>query len=350
MGASEPVRMAVIGAGQIAERVHLPNLERLPGVVLQGVVDPDSNRREVIRSRWANMPAFESMDELLASGTPDGLIVCTPPEQHLESALRVLSSGAHLYLEKPIATRLAEGRALIEAWRESTQIAAMGFNYRYHPGITRLVRRFEVGEIGARIAIRTLFSAPGDDRRGWRFSPSLGGGALIDIGSHHLDLIRFVTGEGAKEVSATLFSRVTEGDTAFITLALTDGSMADCLFVLGGPEVDRFEIVGEEGVLALDRLAGRVEYTAPRFAHDRRSAMRRAARLARAAAREVTRSAGEPSYRIALAAFVSAIRGSGERLPTLEDGLRALEMAEAAAESAREKKVVRVGPTAGRPI
>lgn len=350
MGAGDPVRIAVIGAGRIAEQVHIPNLERLSGVVLEGVVDPDSNRREVIRSRWANIPAFESMNDLLASRTPDALMVCTPPEQHLGSALRTLSSGAHLYLEKPIATRSAEGRAMSEAWRESMQIAAMGFNYRYHPGITRLVRRFEAGEIGARIAIRTVFSAPCDDRQGWRSSPSRGGGALVDLGSHHLDLIRFVTGEGAEEVSATLSSRVTEGDTAFITLALTDGSVADCLFVLGGPEADRFEIVGEGGILALDRLAGRVEYTAPRFTHDRRSAMRRAARLTGDAAREVARSAGEPSYRLALAAFVSAIRGSGEPLPTLEDGLRALEMAEAAAESAREKKVVRVGPTAGRPI
>ncbi|MGH7543245.1 MAG: Gfo/Idh/MocA family protein [Gemmatimonadota bacterium] len=342
--------MAVIGAGRIAEHVHLPNLRRLPGVVVEGVVDSDAERRHVIRSRWADTPVFESIEALLGSGTPDAMVVCTPPEHHVEVALRALSCGTHLYLEKPIATRTAEARAMVEAWSTSARIAVMGFNYRFHPGIRELARRFEAGEVGARIAIRSLFSAPEDDLEGWRSSPSRGGGALIELGSHHLDLIRFVTGKEVRELTATFSSRLTESDTAFVTLGLTDESMADCLFILGGPEVDRFEIIGERGILSLDRLAGRVEYVEQRFGHGRGSAVRRAARLARGAAREASRPAGEPSYRLALAAFVRAVRGSRDPLPSLEDGFRALELAEVAVESARTGKSVLVGPAAERVV
>lgn len=333
----------MIGAGRIAEHIHLPNLLRFPGVRLAGVVDPDRGRRHVVQSHWTRLPVFESIDELLGSATPDALVVCTPPEHHVEGALRALGCGAHLYLEKPIATRSAEARALVEAWRASTRIATMGFNYRHHPGIRELVRRFEAGEVGARIAIRTLFSAPQEDPDSWRSSPARGGGALVDLGSHHLDLVRFVTGEEVRELVAT---RSPSGDTASVTLTLTDRSMADCLFLLGGPEVDRFEIIGERGILSLDRLAGRVEYVERRFGHDRGSAFRRATRLALVAARQAGRPAGEPSYRLALAAFVEAVRGSRDPLPSLEDGLRALELAEAAIESARARKVLYVGPAA----
>jgi len=340
---SDVVEIAVIGAGWIAEQVHLPNLRRLSGVVIKGVVDPDAERRLVIQSRWAGMPVFESIENLLGSGTPDALLVCTPPEHHIEGALRALSCGTHLYLEKPIATRTSEARAMVDAWRPSTRIAAMGFNYRFHPGISELVRRFVAGEVGARIAIRTLFSAPDNERGSWRSMSSRGGGALVELGSHHLDLIRFVTGEEVREVTATLSSRLAESDTAFVTLALTDESMADCLFLLGGPEVDRFEIIGERGILSLDRLAGRVEYVKRRFRHDRASAVQRAARLAWGAAREASRPAGEPSYRLALAAFVQAVRGSRDLLPSLADGLRALELAESAIESARTRKSLLVG-------
>ena len=340
------IEFAVIGAGWIAEHVHLPNLRGLSGVVVKGVVDPDAERRHVIQSRWAGMPVFESVEELVGSGMPDALLVCSPPEHHVEGARLALSCGTHLYLEKPIATRTSEARAMVDVWRPSTRIAAVGFNYRFHPGIGELRRRFEADEVGDRIAIRTLFSVPDDDRGGWRSQPSRGGGALVELGSHHLDLIRHVTGEEVREVTTTLSSRLAQGDTAFVTLALTDGSIADCLFVLGGPEVDRFEIIGERGILSLDRLAGRVEYVERRFRHDRRSAVERGARLAWVAAREASRRAGEPSYRLALEAFVRAVRGSREPLPSLADGLRALELAEAAVESARTRKSLLVGPAA----
>ena len=118
------VGIAVIGAGRIAEQVHIPNLLRFPGVTLEGVVDPDRGRRHAIQSRWTHLPAFESIDQLLGSARPDALVVCTPPEHHVEGALRALGCGAHLYLEKPIATRSAEARGMVEAWRASTRIVS----------------------------------------------------------------------------------------------------------------------------------------------------------------------------------------------------------------------------------
>lgn len=339
---AELIKVGVVGAGRIAERVHIPNLRRLPGVVVEGVVDPDAERRRVIRSRWPETPVFETTDDLLESRAPDALIVCTPPEHHAEGARQALAGGTHLYLEKPIATRSAEARDIVQAWRASPKIAAMGFNYRFHPGIGELKRRVEAGEVGAVIAIRTLFSVPSAVGSGWWSAPSRGGGALIDLGSHHLDLVRFVTGLEVEEVAAAPAKGSVGRDTVFLTLDLTDGSVANCLFVHGGPEVDRFEIIGESGVLSLDRLAGRVEHVERRFGHDRRSALRRAGHLARVAAGEAGRSPGEPSYRLALAAFLGAIRGAAGPLPSLADGLCALELAEAAVESAGTRKALRI--------
>lgn len=343
------IKVGVVGAGRIAERVHIPNLSRIPGVVVEGVVDPDAERRKVIRSRWPETPVFETTDDLLGSRAPEALIVCTPPENHAEGARQALAGGTHLYLEKPIATRSAEARDIVQSWR-SPKTAAMGFNYRFHPGIRELKRRVSAGEVGAVIAIRTLFSAPSADGSGWWSAPSRGGGALIDLGSHHLDLVRFVTGLEVEEVAATPAKGSVGRDTVFVTLVLTDGGVANCLFVHGGPEVDRFEIIGESGVLSLDRLAGRVEHVERRFGHDRRSALRRAGHLARVAAGEAGRRPGEPSYRLALEAFLGAVRGAADHLPTLADGLRALELVEAAVESVRTRRPVHTGAAAGQEV
>ena len=344
------IKVGVVGAGRIAERVHIPNLSRIPGVMVEGVVDPDAERRKVIRSRWPETRLFETTDDLLGSSAPEALIVCTPPEHHAEGARQALAGGTHLYLEKPIATRSVDGRDILRSWSASPKVAAMGFNYRFHPGIGELKRRVSDGEVGAVIAIRTLFSAPSADGSGWWSAPSRGGGALIDLGSHHLDLVRFVTGLEVEEVAATPAKGSVGRDTVYVTLVLTDGGVANCLFVHGGPEVDRFEIIGESGVLSLDRLAGRVEHVERRFRHDRRSALRRAGHLARAAAGEAGRSPGEPSYRLALEAFLGVLQGAVDRLPTLADGLRALELVEAAVESVRTRRPVHTGAAAGQEV
>lgn len=349
MRADGDLRVVVVGVGRIAESVHLPVLSALPGVSVIGVVEPRPERRELACARWAGVEAFASIDELTDA---DALIVCTPPDQHVGPALRAFELGAHLYLEKPIATRSEDAREIVEASRSSSRLSMLGFNYRFHPGVAKLEQRLADGEIGARVAVRTVFSVPASGPDDWRRLRARGGGALQDLGGHHVDLVRLVTGEEAIEVTASIWSCRSEDDTAMLTVGMSDGSFAQSLFAHGGPEVDRIEVFGEEGSLTLDRLRGEVERNPARFEYGRAAVLRDAWHDAVRAARRVVRQPGELSYRLALTAFVDAARGRGsDRLPTLEDGLRALECLEAAIESSATGSTVSVSvrPPGGEP-
>jgi predicted dehydrogenase len=355
MRADEDLRVVVVGVGQIAESIHLPVLSALSGVSISGVVDPRLQRRDLARARWPGVEAFASIDELAGAEAPDALVVCTPPDHHVAPALRAFELGAHLYLEKPIAVRSEDAHKIVEASRGSSRVAMLGFNYRFHPGVTELARRLAAGEIGVRVAIRTVFSVPTLDPDDWRRVRAQGGGALLDLGGHHIDLLRFITGEDATEVTASISSRQSEDDTALVTVGLSDGSFAQSLFAFGGSESDRFEVFGEEGSLALDRLKGEVEFHPTRFEYGRAPVLRDVVRGLAGTARRIFREPGERSYHVALSAFVRAARAGGARgahggadqLPTLEDGLRALECIEAAIESSATRSTVTVRPANG---
>jgi predicted dehydrogenase len=360
MRADDDLRVVVVGVGQIAESIHLPVLSALSGVSIRGVVDPRPERRDLVRARWPGVEAFGSIDELAGAAAPDALVVCTPPDHHEGPALCAFELGAHLYLEKPIAVSSEDARRIVEASEGSSRVAMLGFNYRFHPGVTELARRLATGEIGERVAIRTVFSVTALDPDDWRRVRARGGGALQDLGGHHIDLMRFITGEDATDVTASISSRQSEGDTALVTVGLSDGSFAQSLFAFGGPESDRFEVFGEKGSLALDRLKGEVEFHPPRFEYGRGAALRDAVRELAGTARRIVRAPGERSYHLALSAFVHAARarhgqdaglGPGaHQLPTLEDGLRALECVEAAIESSATGSTVTVRPAGAGPF
>lgn len=345
MKTDEDLRFAVVGVGQIAESVHLPVLSTLPGVTICGVVDPRPERRELARARWTGIRTFASIDELTDVDVPHALLVCTPPDQHVDPALRAFELGAHLYLEKPIAARSEDARIIVEASKGSARVSMLGFNYRYHPGVNEVARRLAAGEIGARVAIRTFFSVPAAGPDDWRRVRARGGGALLDLGAHHFDLLRFITGADAIDVSASISSRQSEDDMALVSVRLSDGSCAQSLFALGAAESDRVEVFGEDGSLALDRLRGEVELHPAKFEYGRATVLRELSRDAMRATRRILRRPGERSYRLALSAFLRATRGEDvDPLPTLEDGLRALEWIEAAMESSATRSTVALSP------
>lgn len=329
------LRVGVVGAGHIAEVAHLPALAAIGGATVVGVAEPSAERRAVVAAAWPGVPTFESAEDLVGTGSVDALVVCSPPVHHRAAALLAFEAGLHLYLEKPIAAAVEDGQAIVDAWRDSARVAAVGFNYRFHPAVQELRRRLAAGEIGRRVAMNTVFSVPMDDASmdggpGWRRSAAAGGGAVLELGSHHFDLIGYLTGESIDEVvAATLTSRRWESDTADVSLRLSDGTAAHCTFALGAGEIDRIEILGESGALMMDRNAGEVSATPSRFEHGRVAALRRGVRAAAAGLARLAAGTGEPSYRAALSAFVRAAGGEPVEVPGLEAGLRSLRVADA---------------------
>jgi predicted dehydrogenase len=169
---------------------------------------------------------------------------------------------------------------------------------------------------------------------------------LLDLASHHIDLVRFLFQQEVRAVSADIESRCTEHDTTTLHLRLADGLRVQSYFSLCAVDEDRFEIYGQAGKLTVDRYRClNVEIDEAGGASSR---LRRITRRLRSMGnvpylfKKLRSPWHEPSYREALSRFISVVRGCEKASPDLLDGYRSLEVIEAAEESAKTGRVVDV--------
>jgi myo-inositol 2-dehydrogenase/D-chiro-inositol 1-dehydrogenase len=342
---SPSVAVALLGCGAIASAVHLRLLRRARHVKLVGVADPSEQARERARG-IAGVETVSDPLELIARADVDAVVVCARTDQHAELALAAVAGGKHLYLEKPIATSLEDGNRIVEAARSAGVIGMTGFNHRFHPLHVRARRLLAAGAIGQVEAIQTSFCepvAPGSMPE-WKSFRATGGGVLLDLASHQVDLVRWLLGDEIERVEASVSSRLTEDDVAHLRLRTVGGVAVDGFFSLRSGRGDHLRFFGEQGILHLDRYALRLELARTRTdigaVRRRREPPLWASRPWQL--RKLVRPAHEPSYRRSLAAFIEALRGGARELPTLEDGLRSLEVVLAAEASARAGEPVLV--------
>lgn len=190
--------------------------------------------------------------EVVENREVDAVLIALPAHLQAEAAVAAFAAGKHVYLEKPIAATLYDGRRIIDAWRESECIGATGFNYRFHPLIDELRQQIRSQRIGQVIAVRGTFTTTDRDLPVWKLSRATGGGALLDLASHHIDLLRFALGAEVESVSARIFSLQSEADAATIDLRLSGNIAAQLLVSLRSGDENRIEVFGRKGKLAVD--------------------------------------------------------------------------------------------------
>jgi predicted dehydrogenase len=332
------VGIALLGCGSIAAPVHLRLLRRHRDVEVIGVADPSSEARAV--AERAGVRAVADPLELLDDPAVAAAVVCAPTHVHAELGLAVFERGKHLFLEKPIAASVEDGIRLVEASEAAGTVAAVGFNHRYHPLHGRARELLRAGALGPVRAIQTAFCQPlaTGELAAWRRSRATGGGVLLDLASHQVDLVRWLLADEVVSAGAEIESGASEDDTARIELRTAAGVAVSGFFSYRAARCDVLRITGTTGTIELDRYAPALRISSTRAGvgdvRSRRDPPAWQPRLWRLHRR--LRPAYEPSYERALAAFVDALHGKERPLPTLVDGLRSLEVVVAAEAAARD--------------
>jgi predicted dehydrogenase len=328
------VRLGVIGCGKVACRIHLGALRRVRGAKVVAVADPVPARRAEGARLAGGVAAFADWKELLRQDNIDAVLICTPSAQHAECAVEALASGKHVYVEKPLASNLAQAESVLRAWEPTGLVGMSGFNYRHHPVYLKAREVVTSGVLGQVIAIRSCFTSAGEWIDEWRKERSLGGGVLLDLAGHHIDLAQFVLGQRVSEVSAHVASLRSEQDTAWTHMTLANGVPMQSFFSLRGTDSNRFEIYGGSARLTVDYLAGTLEIVS----QGRRNLTQSlTAVLGQGWSRLKHGLAGgrDPSYELAFSKFVNAIANGRQRIaPDLHDGFCVLQVIDAAEHSA----------------
>lgn len=345
----KPLTIGLIGCGWLARQVHLPILRRLPDVDLIALAEPDPDRRQEARHCFPAAIGYADYCDVLKMRDVDAVIVSVPTALHGEVAIAAMQLGKHLYLEKPIATSLKEADKIVCVWKQSGVVGMVGFNYRFNALHQAARMQIDAGKLGSIIGVRTVFSTPTRSMPAWKQTRSEGGGVLLDLASHHIDLVRFLFQQEVRTVYAVIESRCSEHDTATLLLRLADGLRVQSLFSLGGVDEDRFEIYGQAGKLTVDRYRSlNVEFVDAGGATSR---LRRLTKRLKSVPsvpylfKKLQSPWHEPSYRESLSRFVSAARERDTVSPDLSDGYRSLEVICAAEESAQTGRWVSLMPS-----
>jgi predicted dehydrogenase len=188
-----PVRIAIAGAGLIGKR-HAEAIAASPGVALHSIVDPSEagrNYAELIGARW-----HASLAEAFETGKPDGVVLATPNQVHVENGLECVAAGVPALIEKPLATDLEAGQALVEAGERAGVPLLVGHHRRHNPLIAAAKKQIVDGLLGTLVAVHGMFWLMKPDDyfdTDWRRQP--GGGPVFLNLIHDIDLLRHLIGE-----------------------------------------------------------------------------------------------------------------------------------------------------------
>ena len=215
----EKVRIGIIGCGGIAHGKHMPALQRLPQVEMVAFCDIEEDKAVRAAGQFGVNGAKTYMDyrELIASGTVDAVHVCTPNNSHAQIAIDTMEGGLHVLTEKPMAKTAADARAMVEAAKRTGKILTVGYQSRYRADSQYLKKLVEDGELGEvymakahavrRRAVPTWGVFLDADKQG--------GGPLIDIGTHALDLTLWLMDNyKVKSVVGSVYRKLADRENA----------------------------------------------------------------------------------------------------------------------------------------
>jgi predicted dehydrogenase len=199
----------VIGAGSVARRRTMPSMKAIDSAELVAVMVRDKERARAIASEYGAKRSYTDVLDLLSDGEIDAVYISTPVAFHKDHAVAALRAGKHVLLEKPMARTVRECDEIIEEARKSGKHLQICFIMRFHPAYREIKGMVESGEFGEIVMARAQMMKWYDIEPGsWRLDPEIsGGGVLIDVGSHLLDLMAFLLGD-ISEISAIKDSRV----------------------------------------------------------------------------------------------------------------------------------------------
>ena len=191
----DKLRVGVIGLGM--GRNHIAGYQGHPGAEVVALADPNAARLKEIGDKYGVASRYASAEEMLERERLDVVSIATPNKYHLELTLAAIASGAHVLCEKPMAMNAAEGRQMLEAAQRAQKRLMINFSYRFTEQSMALKSLVDEGILGDVYFARTVWhrrrGLPGFG--GWFGQKALsGGGPLIDLGVHRLDLALWLMG------------------------------------------------------------------------------------------------------------------------------------------------------------
>ena len=340
------MRMGLVGYGGGGRYFHAPYMVAAQGIELVGVVTTNPQRRAKVATDFPGLPVHDRLEDLLAAGV-DAVTITTPPQTRRELVLQALAAGVHVVADKPFAPTAAAARELAAVADKADRRLAVFHNRRWDADLRTVRAVLDAGRLGELWRVESRFEL--DEAR--TLDPGPQGGLLRDLGTHLVDQMIWLLGPVARVYAELDFVELPEGRTdAGFAVSLTHASGVRSRVSAGklNHRVEKsWRVVGSEGSYV---ASGTDVQTQAVFAGLRpategerwgREAPNRWGTLSTAGGDEAVPSE-RGAYQDYYTAFAAAVRGEGPLPVTAEDGIRLLEVLDAARLSAAEGRVVQM--------
>jgi UDP-N-acetylglucosamine 3-dehydrogenase len=334
-----PARVLVVGLGVMGSH-HLRVLHALDDVAVAGAVDPDPERLAAAERAYGGLRTFATLAEALDAGPADAVCLAAPVPELPGLASEAVAAGVAVLVEKPLAPTEEEARAVVEEAERAGAALGVGLVERFNPAVVELRRRLEAGELGEVIQLHARRLSPFPDR-----DSNLG--AALDLATHDIDLMRWLTGDEVLRLFAETERRRHDRGEDLVSATLRFAGGATGLLEanwLTPAKVRRLDVTGTEGMFAVNYLTqDLLFYEHPRVTHEWESLRG----LSGGGEGDMVRYAlnrREP-LRVQWEDFLAALRAGEEPPVTGRDGLAALALARAIQRSGETGEVVDYGLT-----
>lgn len=267
MVVKDKIRWGVIGAGGIAERRTIPGMMLCDNAELIAVMEINMELAEQSRAKWGCKRAYDNEADLLADPEIDAVYIASPVVCHARQAMAAADAGKHILIEKPLALTSKEGEEVVQYCQEKGVQIAVGLMMRFGTHVQEMKKAVAENKIGRVVSGYAQFTCWYPDMPGnWRQSKKNGGGGcLMDMGVHCIDLMQYITGSRVKEVMAlndTLSFQYEVEDTSTVLMRMENGCQCVVQSNFNVPDDAakwRLEFFGEQGRLLGDNVIGQID-------------------------------------------------------------------------------------------
>jgi len=325
------IDVAVFGAGRIG-KIHAANLARQPGVRLKYVVDVNRDAACALAALYGAQVA--DVDGAMGDASVAATVVCSSTDTHADLILASAAQKKHVFCEKPVDLTIERARACADAVAQAGVVCMIGFQRRFDPTFSALKTRIDAGEIGEPEMLIVTSRDPG--------APPVeyikhSGGIFKDMLIHDFDIFRWILDDEAATVYATgscltdpAIEAAGDIDSTTVTIRTRRGRLAQIntsrRAAYGYDQ--RFEVLGSKGMLQAGnhRPTEVAAHTAASVSHDKPE--------------HFFLERYRVAYANEMAHFIDAVAGGKPVRTTIADGVKALELADAATRSWRERRIV----------
>ena len=321
------LKWGVLGAGSVAQRRAMPAITKAKEAELHALLSRDAARAQQLATEYGARTSYTTVEELLSDEALDAIYISTPVYLHCEQVIAAAERGFHVLCDKPMAMNTEECQRMIDAYQANGVHLQICFLFRFHSCFQQIKKWVTEGRLGQIVQARVPFLKPFPIPPGaWRGKPEQGGGgSLMDLGSHGVDLLRYIVGE-VSQVSTfcnSVLHRYDVEETGTIMMRFENGAQGfvDTSFAAAGCDLI-IEIYGTDGwVWVYNDDGWKIN-------------------LSVSGGSQLIESQFEDLYQLQFGHFARCVMGEEQPIVTGADGLRTNRILAAAYESDRTGKAI----------